>query len=92
MGENSLEDGSMDIYRKKQQWNATSLPNPVISTLQSYRNLMDPLTERWPAFPTFDQQTLATLVQEELADRGKRSNAIRTQRAKYARDLLLTLE
>ena len=31
-----LEDGSMDVYRKKQQWDAASLPDPVISPLRSY--------------------------------------------------------
>jgi len=49
----------MDVYRKKQQWDAASLPDPVISPLRSYRQLMDPPTDRWPVFPTFDQRTLA---------------------------------
>ena len=42
----SLDDGSMDVYRKKQQWDAASLPDPVISPLRSYRKLMDPPTDR----------------------------------------------
>jgi len=50
----SLDDGSMNVYRKKQQWDAASLPDPVISPLRSYRKLMDPPTGRWPVFPTFD--------------------------------------
>jgi integrase len=87
-----LEDGSMDVYRKKQQWNAASLPDPVISPLRSYRTLMDPPTERWPVFPTLDQRTLAALVQEELADRGEPSQTIDERRAEYARDLLLALD
>ena len=87
----SLEDGSMDVYRKKQQWDAASLPDPVISPLQSYRKLLDPPTERWPVFPSFDQRTLATLVKDELADRGLHSDAIDGQRDEYARDLLLAL-
>ena len=58
----SLEDGSMDVYRKKQQWDAASLPDLVISPLRSYRQLMDSPTERWPVLPTLDQRTLATLV------------------------------
>jgi len=56
----------MDVYRKKQQWDAASLPDPVISPLRSYRQLLDPTTERWPVFPTFDQRTLAGLIQDEL--------------------------
>jgi len=58
----SLDDRSMDVYRKKQQWDAASLPDPAISPLRSYRQLMDPPTERWPVFPTFDQRTLAGLI------------------------------
>jgi integrase len=87
-----LVDGSMDVYRKKQQWDAASLPDPVISPLRSYRKLMDPPTERWPVFPTLDQRTLAELVQEELADRGEPSEAIEGLRGEYARDLLLALD
>jgi len=64
----------MDVYRKKQQ-DAASLPDPVISPLRSYRQLMDPPTDRWPVFPTFDQRTLAGLVQDELAERGERTEA-----------------
>jgi hypothetical protein len=83
-----LDDGSMDVYRKKQQWDAASPPGPVISPLRSYHKLMDPPTERWPVFPTFDQRALATLVQNELADQVDRPNAIDERR----NDLLLALE
>jgi integrase len=88
----SFEDGSMDVYRKKQQWDAASLPDPVISPLRSYWKLMDPPTDRWPVFPTLDQRTLAEIVQEELADRGEQSEAIEGLRDEYARDLLLALD
>lgn len=87
-----LADGSMDVYRKKQQWDAASLPDPVISPLRSYCQLVDPPTEQWPVFPTFDQRTLATLVREELAERGLQPDAISERREDYARDLLLALE
>jgi hypothetical protein len=82
----------MDVYRKKQQWDAASLPDPVIAPLRSYRRLMDPPTERWPVFPTFDQRTLAALVREGLADDGDRPDAIDDRRSEYARDLLLALD
>ena len=82
----------MDVYPKKQQWDAASLPDPVISPLRSYRQLMDPPTERWPVFPMFDQRTLAGLVQDELGERGERPEAITERREKYARDLLLALD
>ncbi|MGZ0747310.1 phage integrase SAM-like domain-containing protein [Haloparvum sp. AD34] len=88
----SLDEGSMDVYRKKQQWDAASLPDPVIAPLRSYRKLMDPPSDRWPVFPTFDQPTLATILQDELADRGEHPEAIDEQRSEYARDLLLALD
>ncbi|MCY4731075.1 site-specific integrase [Natronomonas gomsonensis] len=88
----SLNDGSMDVYRKKQQWDAASLPDPVIAPLRSYRKLMDPPAERWPVFPTFDQRTLAGLVRKELADRGNVPDTIAKNRERYARDLLLALD
>ncbi|WP_255153131.1 tyrosine-type recombinase/integrase [Halorarius halobius] len=88
----SLEDGSMDVYRKKQQWDAASLPDPVISPLRSYQKLMDPPTDRWPVFPTFDQRSLANVVREELTDRGEHAEAIQERRDAYTRDLLLALE
>ncbi len=53
---------------------------------------MDPPTERWPVFPTFDQRTLAGLIQDELADRGKRPEEITDRREAYTRDLLLALD
>ena len=88
----SLLDGSMDVYRKKQQWDAASLPDPVISPLRSYRKLMAPPTDRWPVFPTFDRRTLATLIEDELADRGEHPEAIEERREEYVRDLLLALD
>ncbi|OYR43865.1 recombinase [Halorubrum sp. Hd13] len=88
----SLDDRSMDVYRKKQQWDAASLPDPVLSPLRSYRQLMDRPTDRWPVFPTFDQRTLAELVREELAERGERPEAITEHREEYTRDLLLALD
>ncbi|WP_440991812.1 site-specific integrase [Haloarchaeobius baliensis] len=87
-----LESGSMEVYRKKQQWDAASLPDPVIGPLRRYRRLLDPPSDRWPVFPTFDQRTLADLVREELADRGLRPAEIDARRDEHARDLLLALD
>ena len=88
----NLADGSMEVYRKKQQWDAASLPDPVRSPLRQYRKLMDPPTERWPVFPTFDRATLSDLVTTELADRGFRPEAIQSHRDAATRDLLLALD
>jgi integrase len=86
-----LEDGSIDVYRKKQQWDAASLPDPVLAPLRTYWKLLDPPTQRWPVFPTFDQRTLSECVQGKLADRGTHPEAIANKRDEYARDLLLTV-
>ena len=43
-------------------------------------------------FPTFDQRTPATLVQDELADRGDQPETIDERRRGYARDFLLALD
>ncbi|MFC7143024.1 tyrosine-type recombinase/integrase [Halosimplex aquaticum] len=87
-----LDDGRVTVYRKKQQWDAAGLPDPVHRPLATYRRLLDPPSERWPVFPTFDHRTLATLVQEELADRGLRPETIDDRRDAFARDLLLALD
>jgi hypothetical protein len=73
-----FEDGSIDVYHKKQQWDAASLADPVISPLRSYRKLMNPPMNRWPVFPTFDYRTLASLVCDELADEGFVQKPFRT--------------
>ena len=78
----------MDVYPKKQQWDVASLPEPVIAPLRSYQTLMDPPTLQWPVFPTFDQRTLAPLVQDELGG----IDAIEGHRDEYARDFLMTLD
>ena len=88
----SLEDGSMDVYRKKQEWGAASFPGPVISPARGSRKLMNSPTKRWPVFPTFDRRMLARLVQDELADRGERPDIIEERRGEYARDFLLALD
>ena len=88
----SLDDGSMTVYRKKQQWDAASLPEPTIGPLRSYRKLMDPPDERWPVFPTFSGQTLGPLVDDALADRGLRPEEIDARRAESTRLLLLALD
>jgi integrase len=87
-----LEDGSMNVYRKKQQWDAAALPDPVIAPLRSYRRLLAPPSDRWPVFPTFDRRTLADLVREELADRGLTPDAVAERRENAARDLLVALD
>lgn len=53
---------------------------------------LDPVSQQWPVFPTFDQRTLAKLVREDLADRGLKREEIHKRRNAHARDLLLAIE
>ena len=87
-----LERGSMDVYRKKQRWDAASLPDPVIVPLRSYRKLLDPPSDRWPVFPTLAPQVLGELIADELPDRGLRPDEIESKRDDFVRDILLALE
>jgi integrase len=88
----NVDDGSITVYRKKQQWDTASLPEPVIQPLETYRELLDPPSERWPVFPTFSPRTLGELVREELADRSLTDEEIEDRRNDYPRDLLLALD
>lgn len=54
--------------------------------------IRDPPTERWPVYPTFDQRTLAEVLQEELIDRGKRPAMVDERREEYTRDILVALD
>jgi integrase len=87
-----LDEGSMDVYRKKQQWDAAALPDPVHPPLVRYRELLGPPSGRWPAFPTLDQHTLGGVVREKLADRGCKPARIAERRDGYARDFLLAVD
>ena len=86
-----LTDGRMIVFRKKQQWDAASLPDPVIPALENYHRLLDPPSDRWPVFPSFDRRTLSRLVRDELADRGLSSRAIEGRCNDFPRDLLLAV-
>ena len=88
----NIEDGSITVYRKKQQWDTASLPEPVIQPLKTYRKLLDPPSDRWPVFPTFSPRTLGELVRGKLAERGLTEEEIADRRDDYPRDLLLALD
>jgi integrase len=88
----NLEDGSIEVYRKKQQWDTASLPDPVIGPIERYEQLIDPPSGRWPVFPTFDQRSLADLVTSKLAEDGLKQDEIKDLRDEYPRDLLLAID
>lgn len=87
----NLADGSMDVYRKKQRWDAASLPEPVIPKLSRYKKLVSPPSDRWPVFPTFDRNSLQQQITDELADRGLQKADIERLQEKYVRLFLLAL-
>jgi hypothetical protein len=43
----SIRDKNATVFRKKQQWDEASLPNPVLGPLRRYHQLLDP-PENWP--------------------------------------------
>lgn len=87
-----LDDGSMNVYRKKQQWDSASLPRPVILPLRRYKRVLNPPSERWPVFPTLHYNSLREQVQQELADRGFSEREIAEHREEYIDDLFLALD
>jgi integrase len=87
----NLEDGSVDVFRKKQSWDSASLPEPVIPTVRQYRERMDPPSETWPVFPTMHFATVAKAVQEELSNRGFDDREIEERRDEYQYDFFLAL-
>jgi hypothetical protein len=52
---------------------------------------MDPPTERWLVFPTFDQRMLAELVEVVLAEQKECPDLIIERSHQYVGDLLLAL-
>lgn len=82
-------DQNVTVFRKKQQWDEASIPDPVIHPLQQYERVLDPPDDRWPVFPTFHYPTLAETVTDGLSARGYDEEEIEAIRDEYARDLLV---
>lgn len=55
----NFDDGSLSVFRKKQNWEEAALPDPVIQPLQNYQQRLSPPDE-WPVFTTLHRPTLAT--------------------------------
>ena len=87
----SLNDGSIDVYRKKQSWDSASLPDPVIEPLRLYKQRLDPPSDQWAVFPTFHFGTVSKHIQEELANRGRDEEEITTLRDGSDYDIFLAL-
>jgi integrase len=87
----NLNEGSVDVYRKKQSWDSASLPGPVIEPLELYKKRLDTPSDRWPVFPTLHFATVSKQIQEELANRGLDSEEIAARREEYEYDFFLAL-
>lgn len=87
-----LTDQNITVFRKKQQWDDASLPEPTIHPLRIYENVFDPPECEWPVFPTVHRPTLAQLVREELAAQGMTDEEIANIREQYESDLLVCRE
>jgi hypothetical protein len=87
-----LDAQSLTVFRKKQQWDESSIPAPVIHPLRIYKRVLDPPTDEWPVFPTFHYPTLGHLVRDGLAAQGYAESDIADIRDEHERDLLLCRE
>lgn len=86
----SFEDNNVTVYRKKQQWDEASLPDPVLGPLNRYRRLLD-APEEWPVFTTLHRPTLARHVTSGLREQGLSKEEIERQRNAKS-DLLVAAE
>ncbi|GAB7095436.1 phage integrase SAM-like domain-containing protein [Halolamina litorea] len=75
----SFSDNNVTVYRKKQQWDEASLPDPVLGPLERYGRLLD-VPEDWPVFTTLHRPTLARHVTAGLEARGLSESEIERQR------------
>ena len=86
----SFSDNNVTVYRKKQQWDEASLPDPVLGPLKRYRQLLD-APEDWPVFTTLHRPTLARHVTAGLREQGLEEGEI--ERVRDAKpDLLVAAE
>ena len=65
----ALADNNVTVFRKKQQWDEASLPDPTLGPLRRYRQLLDAPAD-WPVFTTLHRPSLARHVTAGLRDRG----------------------
>ncbi|MFA9504430.1 tyrosine-type recombinase/integrase [Natrinema sp. H-ect1] len=64
----SLEDRTMTVLAKKQDWSDRSLTEQTINPMSRYKRLLDPAGGDWPVFPTFHLPTLYETLRTGLRD------------------------
>ena len=57
-GDVSLEDQTMIVLAKKQDWSDRSLTKQAVTPMRRYKELLEPATDEWPVFPTFHLPSL----------------------------------
>lgn len=88
----ALEDRHLTVFRKKQEWDRASIPEPVVHPLKIYKRIFNPPTPEWPVFPTFHYPTLAQLAREGLAERGFSEQKIEGKRDEHELDFFVCRE
>ncbi|WP_435064206.1 tyrosine-type recombinase/integrase [Halobaculum sp. EA56] len=59
-----LEEGTLRVYGKPQEWQRTPLLAPGVERLRAHRRRQDPPSEEWPVFPTSHLPSLYSVVRE----------------------------
>lgn len=84
----NLEDGSITVFRKKQEWDNAPLPEPVIHPLSIYKQILDPPDDEWPVFPTLHRPTLSELIHDEFSNEA----SVAAARESHGRDIFVCRE
>ena len=59
-----LEEGTLRVYGKTQEWQRTPLLEPGVDRLRAHYRRQDPPTEEWPVFATSHLPSLYRIVRE----------------------------
>ncbi|MFC7138131.1 tyrosine-type recombinase/integrase [Halobaculum litoreum] len=63
-----LEEGTLRVYGKTQEWQRTPLLAPGVDRLRAHRRRQDPPTDEWPVFATRHLPSLYATVREGGVD------------------------
>ncbi|MDQ2051788.1 hypothetical protein RBH26_15020 [Natronolimnohabitans sp. A-GB9] len=72
-GDVSLEDRTMTVLAKKQNWSDRSVTEQAVNPISRYKRILDPASDDWPVFPTFHLPTLYGTLRTGLRDEHGRS-------------------
>jgi integrase len=75
-GDVHLEDGSLDVYSKKQEWDTRALPSPARRALKAHERTLNPPSDDWPVFFSLHAPTLVRRAREGLSEQGHSDAAV----------------